>query len=146
MIERTEFELPEGENELALASRPAQAPVIVIEYRSRVLASRLMPAVLILFASLALASYQRKTPVLPLVPRPAPVVVAPPQSAFAGPRAADDVAQGTPRGPIAPYEPDRIGPDRCPKRHDGVVMGRWRHSGQPLPESHSPWPGRAWTS
>ena len=50
--------------------RPAPAPVIVIENRNRGLAARLMPPALILFAALAISSYQRKTPVWPTGPRP----------------------------------------------------------------------------
>ena len=71
----TDFSLPGGPGETPAESPTAQPPVIVIEYRSRGLASRLMPAALILFSAVAISSYQRKTPVWPLIPRPHPVAV-----------------------------------------------------------------------
>jgi hypothetical protein len=51
------------------AGRPDPQPVIVIEYRQRGFASRLMPPALILLAALAISSYQRRTPVRPIAPR-----------------------------------------------------------------------------
>ncbi len=75
MIEGTDFSLPDGDTELEPASgsphdlgSQTPSPVIVIEYRNRGLASRLMPPALILFAALVISSYQRKTPVWPIAP------------------------------------------------------------------------------
>jgi hypothetical protein len=76
MIEQTDFSHDDAERKLAQDNppAPAQSPVIVIEYRHRGLAARLMPPALILLAAVAVSSYQRKTPVRRLSTPPRLVV------------------------------------------------------------------------
>jgi hypothetical protein len=64
-IEETGFTLPESEAKQGGEPPPATSPLIVIEYRQRLIA-RLMPALLILVAAVAITSYQRRTPIRPL--------------------------------------------------------------------------------
>ena len=75
MIEQTDFSHDAAEGKLAQDNLPAppQSPVIVIEYRHRGLAARLMPPALILLAAVAVSSYQRKTPIRRLSAPPRPV-------------------------------------------------------------------------
>lgn len=67
-----DFVLPDGEETPTAPAGQAPPSVIVIENRDRGLTARLMPPVLILCAALAISSYQRKTPVWPLIPVPQP--------------------------------------------------------------------------
>jgi len=79
MFERTDFSVEGGEEATRHDAPAGPAPVIVIEYRQRGLAAKLMPPALILLAAIAVSSYQRSTPVFPLVPRsrPAPAETSP---------------------------------------------------------------------
>ena len=69
MIEPSNVSPKPGEGGDGSVAGDAPSSVIVIEYRQRGLASRLMPPALILLAALAISSYQRKTPVRPIAPR-----------------------------------------------------------------------------
>jgi hypothetical protein len=92
MAESTDFSF-EGDQVPSPEIQPAEAPVFVIEYRQRGLASRLMPPALILLAAIAISSYQRKTPVRPLLPRPEP-------AANLAPHPEGPAAEGADRRPL----------------------------------------------
>jgi len=80
-----DFTLPDGEEKPAVPAGQNLPSVIVIQHENRGLAARLMPPALILFVALAISSYQRKTPVWPLIPQPLPEPVGSSPLAPAGP-------------------------------------------------------------
>ena len=88
-MELTEDSLFEGERIRTIseegqssAAPSPTAPVVVIEYRQNGLGPRVLPAILVLLAAIAISSFQRRTPVR-LIPNrsmlvaPAPAITAP---------------------------------------------------------------------
>lgn len=119
MFERTDFSVDGGEEPADHAGPAGPAPVIVIEYRQRGLAAKLMPPALILLAAIAISAYQRSTPVFPLVPRSRAV------PAETSPAAASSeivvkaanrarLAEEASRSAVAPKAEERKQPDREP--------------------------------